>query len=110
MSSYIPPSASGISFDFTASGYDAPVASGISFEFDLRPTYSSYADLMASISSAAVSGISDISAFVRSTTPSNYDLASFLQTIPPADLPAFVRPVYPSYKDLNAAIRRIDRE
>ena len=110
MSSYIPPSASGIAFDFTASGYDAPVASGISFEFDLRPTYSSYADLMASISSVAVSGTSDISAFVRSTTPSSYDLASFLQTIPPADLPAFVRPVYPSYKDLNAAIRRIDRE
>jgi hypothetical protein len=110
MSSYIPPSASGIVFDFTASGYDAPVASGILFAFDLRPIYSSYSDLSASIDSLAISGSADLSAFARPTTPSSYDLASFLQTIPPADLLAFVRPTHPTYANLNAAIRRIDKE
>jgi len=110
MSSYVPPSASGISFDFTAAGYEAPSASGLKFRFGLRPSYSDVANMGASIYGIAVSGSENISAFVRPTIQSQSDLASYLQTIQPIDLPAFIRPLQPSYKNLGAAIRRIDRE
>lgn len=108
MSIYVPPVSSGILFNFIASGYEAPSSSGIAFTF--ASTYSSYTDLTAFIDGLSVGGSADLSAFARPAFPSNSDLGSFLQTILPVDLSAFVRSVFPEYKNLNATIRRIDKE
>jgi hypothetical protein len=49
MSTYSPPTASGIIFDFIAGGYTPPSASRLAFPFVYRPSYSSTSDLQAAI-------------------------------------------------------------
>ncbi len=126
MPNYNKPPFNNIPFRFTTGGYEKPPFEQVPFRWGLRPSYEQTADLQAainvisqdsadlsaSITGEEVGGYRDLSAYIKSTIEDYKNLGAAIRRLDSGlkDLVAYTKATTEGYKDLGAAIRRLNKE